>query len=94
MNAHTLALWRGKNGDVQSFSLTRPFDPAVAGVIQDTIGTGVNSDYCLQVLSDPGNVHQIACSFLGVFGFLTQPTITTNASGAVVVIGSFTDKLG
>jgi hypothetical protein len=94
MNAHTLALRRGKNGDVQSFSLARPFDPAVAGVIQDTIGPGVNSDYRLQVLSDPGKVHQFACSFLGGFGFFTHPTITTNSTGAVVVVGSFADTLG
>jgi hypothetical protein len=48
----------------------------------------------VHVLSDPANVHQFACAFENVFGFLTRPTIDTNSDGVIVAVGNFTDTIG
>jgi hypothetical protein len=94
MSSRLLSLRRGKTGDVQSFSRARPADPAMVALIQSTFGPGINDVLRMQILSDPANVHQFACTFGDTFGFFTRPTVVNAPNGDMIVVGSFTDTIG
>jgi hypothetical protein len=88
-----LALRRGKAGDVQSFSKARAPDPAKVALIEGTLRPATDGTLRIHVLSDTANVHQFACSFGDVVGYLTRPTIVLS-EGIYVVTGNFTDTIG
>jgi hypothetical protein len=95
MSSRLLALRRGKTGDTQRFSQSRPFNHDQAALVQTTVGPGLSFPVRSQVLMDPGTVQQFACILGGVFGFFTRPKFVPAPDGTgTLVVGNFTDTIG
>lgn len=94
MNSRMLSLRRGKTGDVQNFSRARTADDTTRRLLESTLGADLNAAHRRQILDDPSNVHQFACVFGSVVGFLTRPTMMVDDDGDTLVVGNFTDTIG
>ena len=94
MNARQLALTRGKTGNNQRFSTSRPVDQTKNLLLQSALVETMNNERRSQILNDPMNTYQFACRWDDNVGFLTRPTLVPGEGGNVVVCGSFTDTIG
>jgi hypothetical protein len=94
MTSRVLALCRGKTGDVQNFSYSRPLDPVKDLLLRGTLGKSMNTHRRTQILNDPMNCYQFLCRWGDTVGFFTRPSIESTDAGATVVVGSFTDTIG
>ena len=95
MSTRQLSVRRGKTGDVQRFSLARPFSPSTAQLLRETLSEDINEQRRSQILNDPTVCFQYACRWAGSVGFLTRPVFVTPPDGGdTVVLGSFSDTLG
>jgi hypothetical protein len=94
MSVRIIALRRGKTGDTQSFSKAQARDPTIVALVREVMRPEAADLMRVHVLSDPANVHQFACAFENVFGFLSRPTIDTDMGRLVVAVGNFTDTIG
>ena len=95
MSTRQLSIRRGKTGDVQRFSLARPFSPATTQLLRETLSEDINEQRRSQILNDPTLCYQYACRWGGSVGFLTRPTVVVpDGGGDPIVIGSFSDTLG
>ena len=95
MSTRQLSIRRGKTGDVQRFSLARPFSAATAQLLRETLSEDANEQRRSQILNDPTLCFQFACRWGGSVGLFTRPTIVTpEGGGDPLVLGSFSDTLG
>lgn len=95
MTSRILALRRGKNGDVQSFSAARPANPGTAALLRSTLGGGLTPAVRAQILADPGNVTQFAGIFGETAAYLTRPVLTQEvADNTFWFVGNVTDTIG
>jgi hypothetical protein len=95
MTSRILALRRGKNGDVQSFSAARPVNPGTAALLRSTLGGSLTPAVRAQILADPGNVTQFAGIFGETAAYLTRPVVTLEvADNTFWFVGNVTDTIG
>ena len=94
MNAHAVALRRGKAGPVQSFSTARLANPGANAQLRGTLCGDLSPAIRSQILADPGNVHQFAGVFGESVGYFTRPVLALDAAGTHWFVGSFTDTIG
>ena len=96
MSISSLALCRGKGGDVQQFSLATVPAPAKVLLLQATLTSGISGARRSQIWADPTNCSQFVCRWNDSFGFFTRPVISQriDEDDTQWVVGSFTDTIG